>query len=250
MSTRGTKGTWLISEGNIPVISANSSHSSFSWENSFYDASISYYQRNSSGQYDFERYISPIAIFSDLSDEGHGSDNDFSGSEITAGSEIFIRRKNKPINGWVAYQYNNTKYSYNDIDDGLFFPADHDVTHEFKSVIMTSILNYDFTANWSYSSGRVFTHPNEINKTNSFQIIFNPETRNRERLKPVHHLDISISKNYVVDRFKLNAGISIYNIYNKRNISHKRYNPYTGGNIISDVFMLGITPTFFIQANL
>ena len=250
MSTRGTKGTWLISEGNIPVISANSSHSSFSWENSFYDASISYYQRNSSGQYDFERYISPIAIFSDLSDEGHGSDNDFSGSEITAGSEIFIRRKNKPINGWVAYQYNNTKYSYNDIDDGLFFPADHDVTHEFKSVIMTSILNYDFTANWSYSSGRVFTHPNEINKTNNFQIIFNPETRNRERLKPVHHLDISISKNYVVDRFKLNAGISIYNIYNKKNISHKRYNPYTGGNIISDVFMLGITPTFFIQANL
>ena len=114
----------------------------------------------------------------------------------------------------------------------------------------TTILNYDFTANWSYSSGRVFTHPNEINKTNSFQIIFTPETRNRERLKPVHHLDISISKNYVVDRLRLNAGVSIYNIYNKKNTSHKRYNPYTGGNIISDVFMLGITPTFFIQANL
>lgn len=249
MSTRGTRGTWLISEGTIPVISANSSHSSFSWENFFYDASISYYQRNSSGQYDFERYVSPIAIFSDPSGEVYGSNNDFSGSEITDGTEIFIRRKNKPINGWVSYQYNNTKYSYNDIDGGLFFPADHDVTHEFKSVIMTSILDYDFTANWSYSSGRVFTHPDEINKTNDFQIIFNPKTRNRERLKPVHHLDISISKNYVVNRFKLNTGVSIYNIYNKKNISHKRYNPYAGGNIISDVFMLGVTPTFFIQVS-
>jgi hypothetical protein len=36
-------------------------------------------------------------------------------------------------------------------------------------------------------------------------------------------------------------------MYNKKNISHKKYNPFNKENIISDVIMLGITPTFFIQ---
>jgi hypothetical protein len=115
--------------------------------------------------------------------------------------------------------------------------------------MMTSILDYDITATWSYSSGRVYTDPNEINKTNDFQIIFNPGERNKERLEPVHHLDISISKSYTLNYLQLDVGLSIYNIYNKENISHKRYNPYTSENIISDVVMLGLTPTFFIEAS-
>ena len=45
-------------------------------------------------------------------------------------------------------------------------------------------------------------------------------------------------------------GLSIYNIYNRKNVSHKRYNPYASDSIISDVIMLGITPTLFVQASL
>ena len=116
--------------------------------------------------------------------------------------------------------------------------------------MMPSVLDYHLPANWSYSSGRVYTHPDDINKTNDFQIIFNPGSRNNERLDPVHHLDISISKKYILNRLQLDIGLSIYNIYNRKNVSHKRYNPYTSGNIISDVIMLGVTPTFFIQASL
>ena len=115
---------------------------------------------------------------------------------------------------------------------------------------MTSILDYDFTATYSYSSGRVYTHSDEISITNDFQIFFNDGKRNKERLEPVHHLDISISKSYTLNYLQLNIGLSIYNIYNKKNISHKRYNPYSSENIISDVVMLGFTPTFFIEANL
>ena len=88
-----------------------------------------------------------------------------------------------------------------------------------KTIIITSILDYDVTANWSFSSGRVYTHQNEINITNDFQIIFNPGERNKERLNPVHHLDISISKKYIFKRLQLDAGLSIYNVYNRKNIS-------------------------------
>ena len=250
ISTRGTQGTWLISSGRIPVVNSTSSHSSLFWQNPDYDVSFSYYQRNSSGQYDFGRYISPIPILSNPNNTEYISTTDSTGTEKTGGGEIFIRRKNRQINGWIAYQFNNTKYSFDDINNGQFFNADHDITHELKTVFITSILDYEVTATWSYSSGRVYTHPSEINKTNDFQIIFNPGARNKERLNPVHHLDISISKKYVINHLQLDMGLSIYNIYNRKNVSHKRYNPYASGNIISDVIMLGITPTLFVQASL
>ena len=250
ISTRGTQGTWLISSGRIPVVNSTSSHSSLFWQNPDYDVSFSYYQRNSSGQYDFGRYISPIPIFSNPNNTEYISTTESTGTEKTGGGEVFIRRKNRQINGWIAYQFNNTKYSFDDINNGQFFNADHDITHELKTVFITSILDYDVTATWSYSSGRVYTHPSEINKTNDFQIIFNPGARNKERLNPVHHLDISISKKYVVNHLQLDMGLSIYNIYNRKNVSHKRYNPYASDSIISDVIMLGITPTLFVQASL
>ena len=250
ISTRGTQGTWLISSGRIPVVNSTSSHSSLFWQDPDYDVSFSYYQRNSSGQYDFGRYISPIPILSNPNNTEYISTTDSTGTEKTGGGEIFIRRKNRQINGWIAYQFNNTKYSFDDINNGQFFNADHDITHELKTVFITSILDYDVTATWSYSSGRVYTHPSEINKTNDFQIIFNPGARNKERLNPVHHLDISISKKYVINHLQLDMGLSIYNIYNRKNVSHKRYNPYASGSIISDVIMLGITPTLFVQASL
>ena len=250
ISTRGTQGTWLISSGRIPVVNSTSSHCSLFWQNPDYDVSFSYYQRNSSGQYDFGRYISPIPILSNPNNTEYISTTDSTGTEKTGGGEIFIRRKNRQINGWIAYQFNNTKYSFDDINNGQFFNADHDITHELKTVFITSILDYDVTATWSYSSGRVYTHPSEIYKTNDFQIIFNPGARNKERLNPVHHLDISISKKYVVNHLQLDMGLSIYNIYNRKNVSHKRYNPYASDSIISDVIMLGITPTLFVQASL
>ena len=250
ISTRGTQGTWLISSGRIPVVNSTSSHSSLFWQNPDYDVSFSYYQRNSSGQYDFGRYISPIPILSNPNNTEYISTTESTGTEKTGGGEVFIRRKNRQINGWIAYQFNNTKYSFDDINNGQFFNADHDITHELKTVFITSILDYDVTATWSYSSGRVYTHPSEIYKTNDFQIIFNPGARNKERLNPVHHLDISISKKYVVNHLQLDMGLSIYNIYNRKNVSHKRYNPYASDSIISDVIMLGITPTLFVQASL
>ena len=110
--------------------------------------------------------------------------------------------------------------------------------------------NWDITTSWSYSSGRVFTHENDINKTNDFQIIFDSDSRNKQRLPSIHHLDLSISKMYKLKKFEINAGLSIYNVYNRKNISHKRYNPYTSGKILSDVTMLGTTPTIFIEVKI
>ena len=250
LSTRGTQGTWLISQEKIPVVSSFSSQISSHWREHNHEYSISLYQRSSEGHFNFEKYLSPIPILSEQNESGNPYYTEPQGEEEINGAEVLIRRKNSLINGWISYHFNETKYSFPDINNGKLFKADHDLRYEFKSVLITSILNWDITSSWSYSSGRVFTHENDINKTNDFQIIFNLDSRNKQRLPSIHHLDLSISKMYKLKKFEINAGLSIYNVYNRKNISHKRYNPYSSGKILSDVIMLGTTPTIFIEVKI
>ena len=241
LSTRGTDKTWILSDNIIPVSKSENMHTSIYLNRKYYELSISYYSRHSNNIYDFNNIISPIPLINKT------IDNIQKGSEKTSGSELFFRIKNQQYNGWISYQYNNTQFAFDHIDEGVFFPADHDLTHELKTVFNTSLFNIDFTATWSFTSGRVFTNPKNININSDFTIIYDKGTRNRERLQPVHHLDFSMLKTFQIGKIKLDTGISIYNMYNKKNISHKKYNPFNKENIISDVIMLGITPTFFIQ---
>ena len=250
LSTRGTQGMWLISDDPIPTIASTSSQISAHWKSIRHELSVSNYNREGSGYFDFESYLSPIPIFSKQNDYINSLINPAQGLEKTNGAEIFIRRKNQAVNGWITYQVNNTRYSFSDIDDGKYYSAEHNIEHEFKSVFITSILDWNVTTNWSYSSGRLYTNENDVYITNDFEVLFNPGTRNNKKSSPIHHLDFSISKNFEVSQFQVNAGLSIYNVFNKKNISHKRYNPYTSGKIISDVIMLGTTPTFFIEISI
>ena len=250
LSTRGTQNMWLISNDPIPTIASTNSQISAHWKSIKHELSISLYDRKGSGYFDFESYLSPIPIFSKQNDYIDDVILATDGQEKTNGAEFFIRRKNQAINGWISYQINNTKYSFSNIDGGQYYNANHSIEHEFKSVFITSILDWNLTTNWSYSSGRFYTNENDVYIASDFQVLFNPGTRNNKKLPPTHHLDFSVSKKFKINRFEVNAGLSIYNVFNKKNISHKRYNPYSSGKIISDIVMLGMTPTFFIEINI
>ena len=73
------------------------------------------------------------------------------------------------------------------------------------------------------------------------------QNENDNRLPYTHHLDISISREYNLDPIVIQTGFSVYNLYNNRNISHKRYNPYNSYLTMTDVETFGITPTGFIK---
>ena len=73
--------------------------------------------------------------------------------------------------------------------------------------------------------------------------------KNNKRLSPNHHLDISISSRKVLKKFILDYGFSIYNIYNKNNVSHKSYNPYSSTIKIEEISMFGTTSTGFIKVS-
>jgi len=82
--------------------------------------------------------------------------------------------------------------------------------------------------------------------------LINPATNFNQKVNVViqNETIISISKDFNLKYFNINSGLSIYNVYNRKNISHKRYNPFSSGKIISNVMMLGITPTIFFEINI
>ena len=112
LSTRGTQGTWLISQEKIPVVSSFSSQISSHWKEHNHEYSISLYQRSSEGHFNFEKYLSPIPILSEQNESGNPYYAESQGEEEINGAEVLIRRKNSLINGWISYHFNETKYSF------------------------------------------------------------------------------------------------------------------------------------------
>ena len=235
-STRGTDGMWLHSSEDIPNISSMNYHLGLNWNYNRYSITAELYHRSLENLIEFQGAATPLSNNNESILTGFGHSN---------GAEFLIRKKEGNVTGWLSYLLNKTVFEFPDLNDGENFPGDHDKTHEIKSVLMTTISNWDLTANWVYSSGRVYTHINNIDNSNqTISIISN---RNNERLNPIHHLDISISTRRILFTARIHTGISIYNVYNKNNVSHKRYNPYTPVLTTTDVSMFGITPALFLN---
>ena len=75
----------------------------------------------------------------------------------------------------------------------IYFLANHDKTHELKTIIMTRIFNWDISSMWAISSGGVYTSDSNIYVGSGFQLITN-DNKNIARLPATHRLDVSFFK--------------------------------------------------------
>jgi len=242
-TTRGTQGMWILSSEDIPNISSLNTHFGLNWDFSDYTITSEFYYRSMDDLAQFKESSNPVTALKN----GRGNEKSLihQGSGKTNGIEIILRKREGPITGWLSYQQNKTEYNFPELNKGKSFLSNHDKTREFKSVFMTNIGSWALTANWVFASGHVYTDTENINVEN-LQIIISSD-RNESRLPPIHHLDVSLSKTWGVSIAKIHTGLSIYNLYDQNNISHKRYNPYKPELTMTDVAMFGITPTIFLQ---
>ena len=242
-TTRGTQGMWILSTDKIPNISSLNTHFGLSWDFSEYTMTSEFYYRSMDDLIQFKE--SSIPVMALRNDRGEEESLINIGSGTANGIEFLLRKRKGLITGWLSYQRNKTQYTFPNLNQGKPFFSDHDKTQEFKSVFMTNIGSWELTANWVFASGHVYTDSENVDVKN-LQIIISSD-RNESRLPPIHHLDVSLSKTWVVSIAKIHTGLSIYNLYDRNNISHKRYNPYTSELTMTDVVMFGITPTIFLQ---
>lgn len=137
------------------------------------------------------------------------------------GAELFIKKRTGQLTGWIGYTLSRTERSIDEIDNGDWYPAKHDRTHDVSIVAIYKLSDkWNISANWVYNTGNAVTFPSGKYKIEGFTV---PAYTNRNgyRMPDYHRLDIGATyTNKKKKRFESSWSFSVYNIY-----AHK--NPYS-----------------------
>lgn len=248
----GSKDFWLLSDGNnIPVSSSIHYIAGISYEsaNYLFSTEAYYKQVKNLTEYSLRYNPSPMGVNYD--------ENFFTGNGYARGIEFLAQKKSGKLNGWVSYTLGQARNHF-DIYSDTYFPANQDVTHEFKIVLLYNWKRWDFSATWIYATGRPYTAPSGAYSVTlldgSTQDFFTVTTKNGLRMPNYHRADISVN-------FKLLAGnkgdtkrreigyigFSIFNLYNRTNVWYKTFSIENGSVIETNVNYTGITPNITLS---
>jgi ferric enterobactin receptor len=251
----GSKEFWVLADGNsVPISSAVHYIAGISYESQGYTFSAeAYYKRiHNLTEYSLRINASPLGV--------DYNENFFNGYGFARGIELLAQKNSGNLNGWISYTLGEARNHFDQYGEG-YFPANQDVTHEFKIVGLYKYKRWDFSANWIYATGRPYTAPSGAYTITlldgSTQDFFTVTTKNSIRLPDYHRLDISanykllMGKREDVKRRELGTvSFSIFNLYNHMNIWYKQFAIESGEIIETNMRYLGITPNITLSLKL
>lgn len=249
----GSRDFWLLANGtSIPVSSATHFTFGTSYENNNYLFSVEGYYKKLNNLTEYSLRFNPQP-------QGPGvslSENFFSGYGDAKGIEFLAQKKIGKIAGWVSYTLGQARNNYAVYSD-TYYPANQDVTHEFKAVGIYKLKKLDFSATWVYATGRPYTGPSgAYNVTlldGSSQNFYTVTAKNGQRLPAYHRMDIAA--NYKLFGKKNgkefgSIGLSIFNVYNRINTWYKQYTIVNNQILQNNVNYLGLIPNLTFSYNL
>ena len=134
------------------------------------------------------------------------------------GFEFLAKKKIGLFSGWVSYTLSKTERKIDGINDGNWYNAKQDRTHDV-SIVTILELNPKWTVSgvFVYSTGNAVTFPTGKYALGE-QTIYQYANRNANRMPDYHRLDLSAT--YENKNKKKNAGswnFSLYNVYGREN---------------------------------
>ncbi len=134
------------------------------------------------------------------------------------GMELFFKKKFGKITGWVGYTLSRTEKKIEGINNGSYYPAKQDRTHDVSIVGMYQISKkWNISATWVYYTGNAVTFPSGKYEV-AGQVVNYYTERNGYRMPAYHRLDIGatwqIRKNLKSEQ---SLNISCYNVYGREN---------------------------------
>jgi hypothetical protein len=176
----------------------------------------------------------------------------YTGYGYAKGIELLAQKKIGKFTGWVSYTLGQASNHF-DVYSSGYFPANQDVTHEFKIVGVYKYKRWDFAATWIYATGRPYTAP-----AGSYTITlldgttedyFTVTNKNSLRLPDYHRLDLSANY-HILNQSRKDIGyigLSIFNAYHRTNIWYKQFSVSDGQIYETNVNYLGITPNLTLS---
>jgi TonB-dependent Receptor Plug Domain/CarboxypepD_reg-like domain len=134
------------------------------------------------------------------------------------GLELFIKKKYGRLNGWIGYTLARTEREFEGINNGSWYPAKQDRTHDISVVAIYKLSkNWTFSATWVYYTGNAVTYPKGAYMIGD-RLVFLYTERNGNRMPSYHRLDLGIEKQFKKrGRYESNLNFSLYNAYLREN---------------------------------
>lgn len=140
------------------------------------------------------------------------------GSGRAYGAEFLIRKVKGKLTGWVAYTLSRTERKIDGINQGSYYPARQDRTHDLAIVISyRPTKRWSVSANWVYYTGNAVTFPVGYYTFNN-QVIPYFTSKNGYRMPDYHRLDLGVTLHGKENKkFRSDWTLSIYNVYSRLN---------------------------------
>jgi len=204
---------WVPSSNNIrPELCDQFSAGYFrNLMNNAYETSFETYYKNLYNQIDYRN--GAVLIFNELV-EGEL----VYGSGRAYGAEFLVRKKVGKLTGWVGYTLSRTERKFNDINEGNYYPAKQDRTHDVVVVAIYELnKKWSLSSNFIYYTGNAVTFPSGKYQIDG-QVVNYYSERNGYRMPAYHRLDFGATyfrKN--TDTYESSWTFSVYNVYGRKN---------------------------------
>src|SRR5690606_13845125 len=134
------------------------------------------------------------------------------------GIELFLKKKFGKFNGWVGYTLSKTERQFDAIDNGKWFNAKQDRTHDISLVgIYKTDSRWTFSSTFVYNTGNAITFPSGKYQLDGTTLFYYTE-RNGYRTPSYHRLDAAATlEGKSGKKYQSSWSFGIYNLYNRKN---------------------------------
>lgn len=188
--------------------------------------SLGYFRNFADNRFEFsvEAYYKDLYRQVDYRDGADPQANEFLEGELLFGRgrayglEFFFKKRTGRFNGWISYTLSKAQRQIDGINDGRWYRASQDRTHDFSVVgILTLSDRWTVSAVWVYNTGSAVTFPSAKYRVDD-QVYFYYTERNAQRMPAYHRLDLGATC-YVrrSGKFESSWNFSLYNAYGRMN---------------------------------
>ena len=182
-------------------------------KDNMYETSVEAYYKEMTNLLEYKEGVLPEDNTNSSSDDAFAF-----GDGDSYGIELLIKKNKGKTTGWIGYTLSKTTRYFNEVNDGIAFPAKYDRRHDL-SITAT----HKLTDKWTLSSVFVYATGNAITLPNERYVIGENvytefTSRNGFRMDPYHRLDIGAT--YIPKKkkkFQSSWNFSIYNLYSRKN---------------------------------
>ena len=131
---------------------------------------------------------------------------------------LLLKKKTGQLTGWVGYTLSRTERQIDGINEGSWYPARQDRTHD-----LSLVASYQLTPKWTlagafvYYTGNATTFPSGKYEIADNTVFYYTE-RNGYRMPDYHRLDLSVTyEKQRKGRFQSSWNFGLYNAYGREN---------------------------------